>query len=490
MEMNKHWTSPIAVFFIISLFLSCSDNKVKVNEEDRIKPYSNNPFYWQYKGRPILLIGGTWQDNLFNHPVGLKEHLDKLVETGGNYVRNTMSHRNEGNAFAFAEKDGKFDLDQWNEEYWQRFENFLRLTHERDIIVQIEIFDPWDHMADHQTLGGWSKHPFNPSNNINYTAEESHLPISIDYNPGTSPSNHPFYKTVPSLENNQLVLGYQQAYVDKLLSISLNYPNVLYCMQNESGEELAFGDYWTRYIREKAHEANIEIHTTDMRRNNNITANDHAFLYNNPRLYTFIDISQNNSQNIATGQLHWDRIQEVRKILKQHGVRPMNNIKIYSREDGEHVNGPQRLWRVIMGGCASARFHRPHPLEGGPENHYKRSHDGLGLHPQAQKNIASARKFFDALGIFACEPRNDLLGERSENEAYCIAEEGKRYGIYFPSEGSVTLDLTSAEGKWRLRWLNIAESVWLDQESVLQGGNKVQIVTPGIGHCAALILPH
>jgi hypothetical protein len=82
-----------------------------------------------------------------------------------------------------------------------------------------------------------------------------------------------------------------------------------------------------------------------------------------------------------------------------------------------------------------------------------------------------------------------LLGDRSENEAYCIAEEGKRYGVYFPNEGSVTLDLTSAEGKWQLKWLNIAESVWLDQESVLEGGNKVQIITPGIGHCAALILP-
>ena len=25
----------------------------------RIQPYSENPFYWQYKGEPVLLLGGT-----------------------------------------------------------------------------------------------------------------------------------------------------------------------------------------------------------------------------------------------------------------------------------------------------------------------------------------------------------------------------------------------------------------------------------------------
>jgi hypothetical protein len=76
-------------------------------EDVSIRPYVENPFYWQYKGKPVFLLGGTWQDNLFNHPDGLEEHLDKLVACGGNYIRNTMSHRNEGNVFAFAENNGK-----------------------------------------------------------------------------------------------------------------------------------------------------------------------------------------------------------------------------------------------------------------------------------------------------------------------------------------------------------------------------------------------
>jgi len=30
-----------------------------MNDQDRIQPYSGNRFYWQYKGQPVLLLGGS-----------------------------------------------------------------------------------------------------------------------------------------------------------------------------------------------------------------------------------------------------------------------------------------------------------------------------------------------------------------------------------------------------------------------------------------------
>ena len=107
---------------------------------DRIQIYKDNPYYWQYKGKPVLLLGGTQDDNLFQIP-GLEEHLDLLQSVGGNYIRNTMSSRDTGNIWPFyLQADGYYDLDRWNEEYWKRFEKFLILTSERQIIVQIEIW--------------------------------------------------------------------------------------------------------------------------------------------------------------------------------------------------------------------------------------------------------------------------------------------------------------------------------------------------------------
>jgi len=112
------------------------------DDANRIQPWSKNPRYWQYKGQPVLLLGGSKDDSLFQIP-DLKEHLDAIQKAGGNYIRNTMSDRNDKGfeVYPFQRRpDGKYDLDQWNEEYWRRFKNMLRWTAERDIIVQIEVW--------------------------------------------------------------------------------------------------------------------------------------------------------------------------------------------------------------------------------------------------------------------------------------------------------------------------------------------------------------
>lgn len=452
-------------------------------ETDPIQPFSGNPFYWQYKGEPKLLLGGSWQDNLFNHPIGLEHHLDVLAACGGNYLRNTMSHRNVGNVFAYVQKDGKFDLDEFNPEYWQRFENFLRLTKDRDIIVQIEVFDPWDRFADHQSLGGWSKNPFNPDNNINYTSEESGLPTFIDYNPGSTPSDHPFYKTVPALENNELILGYQLAEVDKMLSISLNYPNVLYCLHNETGEELSFGDFFADHLHRRANEAGRKIFVTDMRYDRDIRLADFKYIYDNPQRYNFIDISQNNWQS---GQVHYDRIMYVRRHILEN-PRPINFNKIYSGRGGEHDEAVARFFRIIFSGGASARFHRPHPLED-PSDHYNPSELGLGLSPMAQKYIRSARMLTDKLNLFTMEPRYDLISNLVNTWAYLLAESEKQYAVYFPDGGRATLDMTGEAGQWSFWWLNLKEGSWSQEESFM-AGRRVNIQSPDKGHWAVVLLP-
>jgi len=59
-----------------------------------LRPYTKNPRYWQYNGRPVLLLGGSKDDNLFQIP-DLQAHLDEIRAAGGNYLRNTMSDRND-----------------------------------------------------------------------------------------------------------------------------------------------------------------------------------------------------------------------------------------------------------------------------------------------------------------------------------------------------------------------------------------------------------
>jgi hypothetical protein len=401
-----------------------------------------------------------------------------------------MSHRNLGNVFAYSQgEDGRFDLGRFNDEYWQRFENFLDMCLQRDIIVQIEVWDPWDHYEDHQSFGGWSHHPFNPTNTTAYKAEESGLPTAVDYAPRSEPTEHPFFRTVPALEKNEVVLPYQNAYVDKLLSIVLRYPNVLYCIDNENGEHPEWSDFWADHIRMQAEKAGVSVQVTEMRRLENVRAEDHHHVYDNPERYTFLDISQNNAY-AGLGQGHYDNIMYVREYIADN-PRPINNIKNYGAARHGEEESIARFCRIVFAGSASARFHRPHPLED-PASHEAASEYGLGLSPRAQAVIQSMRKVTDELDLIAIRPHNDLLSDREENEAYLLANAGKQYALYFPQaagDGAVTIDLTETKGQWQLKWINIDQGTWSEKKQNLKGGRKVLIKTPDKGHWSAVILP-
>lgn len=407
---------------------------------DRIDIYQANPRYWQYKGEPIVLIGGSKDDNLFQLP-DLKEHLDLLGSVGGNYVRNTMSARHDKGfeVQAFGQRaDGKYDLDRWNEEYWQRFENLLSLGAERDIIVQIEIWATFDYYRDH-----WDINPFNPKNNVNYSAEETGVPVEVNTHPTRTENN--FFWSVPAERNQQTVLKYQQRFVDKLLSISLKYGNVLYCMDNETSVTPQWGWYWSKYIRAKAKAAGVTVHTTEMWDAWDLANAQHNATFDHPEVYSFVDISQNNHQK---GQAHWDNAQKQRARIAEKR-RPLNCVKIYGADTGRFGNdrdGMERFWRNIMGGLAAARFHRPD--------------SGQGLGANAQANIKSMRMLLDKMHVFTCEPHNDLLSDRKENEAYCLANPERKFAVYFPDGGEVTLDVRDHGKRCQVRWLNIMKSEW------------------------------
>ncbi|MDI6451837.1 hypothetical protein [Anaerobaca lacustris] len=111
-----------------------------------------------------------------------------------------------------------------------------------------------------------------PVDNVNYTAEESGLPVAIDYGAAATPTDHKFFHTVPALENNTMVLRCQQACVDKLLSYSLKHPHVLYCMNNETGEPVAWSDFRARCVRAQAAQAGKRVEVAEMRRHHDISA--------------------------------------------------------------------------------------------------------------------------------------------------------------------------------------------------------------------------
>jgi hypothetical protein len=189
---------PIRFLFLIAA-VSVALNTVSISplsaedkNADCIQPYSKNPRYWQYKGKPVMLLGGSKTDHIFLLD-DLKTHLDEIQAVGANYVRNTMSQR-EGKDLKPHKllPDGKFDLDQWNQEYWKRFENMLKWTAEREIFVQIEVWDRFDY----STLN-WKSSPWNPGNNVNYTYEQTGF--ATEYPKHSGQDLQPFFHSIKGM---------------------------------------------------------------------------------------------------------------------------------------------------------------------------------------------------------------------------------------------------------------------------------------------------
>ena len=485
---------------------------------DRIMPYKNNPFYWQYKGEPLVLIGGTRDHNAFNQPGtehpeiewDLEFSMDRYREAGINFMRNTMTHRDIGNVYPYLRRkdvgydssgdnypdndNSLFDLRQPNPEYWNRFARFLKMAYERNIIVQVEVWDIHDYFRDTHSYwhpyGGWSKNPFNPKNNINYDSGDSGLPESVEMPPARySDKIHPFFHTVPELMNLPLALEYQQRFVDKILDLSLPYPNVVYCVHNETLHAYEFGEYWAGYIQRYAAEAGFTAQVGEMR----FRHYQFARIIDQPELFDFIDISQNTN---FTGDEYWYKLAEIRNRILHTKTRPIQNVKIYGSkiESSWRQNEDETIstfWQLLLGGAASARFHRPPAGIGmvrGETEWSGSDWNGRDWNDLPRSIFKSFHIMRQEIDIFDLEPDTHfrLLANRAPHEAYMAYTPNRQYVLYFPYGGEVLLNMTATDGTFNLQWLNIHKSELTKPETIL-AGEIISLSTPDTSHWLALI---
>jgi len=449
-----------AVCLILILFsMPAAYSAAYADDSGRIAVSEKNSRYWQYRGETLLLLGGSDEDNLFNNPAMMAENLDILKDIGGNYIRSTLSCRDEGNVWPYAKNsDGLYDLERFNPEFWDRLETSIREAEKRAIIVQIEFWATFDYYRDN-----WLVNPFNPKNNINYSTADTKLLEEWNFHPARKPQ--PFVHSIPKVNNDKLLLKYQEAFVRKVLDITLPYGNVLYSLDNETRAPAEWALYWGDFIKNAAKKKGTSLNITEMWDQWDITHKDHEATYLNHGLFSFTDISQNNWQE---GQTHYDRLLWYRDNLAKTpgGMRPMNNVKVYARLSGNRENdysiGIDRWWRNIFAGCASTRFHRPD--------------SGSGLDKDAQTMIRAARVFTSAFDIFICDQRPDVMDNCEENEAYCLAAPGSHYALFFPKGGEVKLYLEGSQCEWNVRWFDI-ETATFGKPTLMAACRSGQAVT-------------
>ena len=468
--------------------------------------------YWQYNGRRVLLLGG-WnhghnpfidhdtdndKDNQgVSSTTQIKQALDDLAAAGGNCLRCVldpgMAAAIQGFDFC-AKSDAGYDLNTMTGPFWRRIELFIAEARKRDIIVQIELWDRFDLIDG--SWGSWPGSPWNPKNNSNYTTVSSGLAESYrsfgDHPFLQGVPGHPIYEkaAAPRKQKYDRVRSFQDRFVDKLLSITLEYPNVLYCMNNETHADPAWGRYWMRFIEARARARGKDVATTDMFDDVFKAQTSRGLTYQlaNRGQYDYIDVSQANSRH--RDQAHWDALQWIAGAAKKTDPPYlMHMTKIYGNDlaldgkpwsrfkPGDTENAIEEWWRNLLVGVAGVRFHRPTA--------------GIGLSTKAKHCIRATRKVETKVRFWDVEPRLDLLTDRQPDEAYLAAHPGHAYILYFTQSGggSVGLKLGGRrDTTFELGWVNVDTGEWGPRTTV-SGGRTVTIDRPNASaHWVATIV--
>lgn len=140
---------------------------------------SGNPHYFSLRGHPTVLItSGEHYGAVLNLDFNYRLYLDTLRADGLNLTRTfSGSYREVPGDFSIAFntlapapgrfiapwrlRDGKFDLEQWNPEYFERLKDFVAQADARGVVVELVLFCPLynDSM--------WTVSPMNAANNVN-----------------------------------------------------------------------------------------------------------------------------------------------------------------------------------------------------------------------------------------------------------------------------------------------------------------------------------
>jgi hypothetical protein len=203
------------------------------NTNTPISRHPDNPHYFIWKGKPLVLITTDQHYGaVINRDFDYISFLDRLREYGMNLTRiypggyvEIKDMYIQGNPLGPApdrfilpwKKSGvegantnlgkyKYDLDQWDNEYFRRLKDFVYQASVRNIIVEIAFFNG---MYDDR----WTMQPLYNTNNIQ----------------GVGEGDFKLFTTMA----DPLLAGYQIEYVKKIASELYKFDNIIYDISDE-----------------------------------------------------------------------------------------------------------------------------------------------------------------------------------------------------------------------------------------------------------------
>lgn len=397
---------------------------------------SNPRYFTDGSGRAIYLTGSHYWPNFVDDgptdpppAFDYEAYLDFLVENQHNFIRLWRAENAKGgelgNNYWFSPMpyqrpgpgkavDGKpkFDLNKFNQAYFDRLRSRVVAARDRGIYVSIMLFDGWSIESKRPDHHPWIGHPYNKSNNINN--------INGDLNNnGNGEETH--WRRIAA------VTALQKAYIRKVIDTVNDLDNVLYEISNESpaGSELWQYDM-IKYI--KGYEAGKpKQHPVGM--TVEYPGGDNAALYASPADWIAPNGDINNPPE-SDGQ-------KVMLFDSDHFCFPCGDR--------------QWAWKGLTRGGNPIHMDHYDGLSTGRGAEAAYGHDNPDI-VSLRLNLGYARSYAKRMNLAAMTPRGDLC-----STDYCLANPvatNAEYLVYLPNGGSATVDLSGASGSLTVEWFN------------------------------------
>jgi len=410
----------------------------------RVHPL-NPRYFTDGTGRAVYLTGShTWsnfKDMGETDPppcFDFEAYLDFLQQRNHNFIRlwtwelTTYTYdgkltyaepfpwRRTGPATAL---DGKprFDLDQFDEAYFDRLRSRVVEAGRRGFYVSIMLFEGHGLHAS-LTPWCWDGHPFNIQNNING--------INGDPN-GDGRGLEIHTLQIPA------VTALQEAYVRKVVDSINDLDNVLYEIANESG---AYSTEWQYHMIRYIHEyekGKLKQHPVGM-------------------TFQWAKEYRGTNQNLFNSPADW--ISPSPDGGYQDDPPAGDGSKVIL-SDTDHLWGiggnVAWIWKSFCRGLNPIfmdPYREPRKKDVREVTWTDHLSETLRLDPRwdpIRRNLGYTLAYANCMNLAAMVPRNDLASTR-----YCLADPGVEYLVYLPDGGDVMVDLSDAKTELAFEWLN------------------------------------
>ncbi len=437
--------------------------------------------HWlQFRGRSILLVGDSitqgWMELGTNFDQ--KAYVDALARRGINvvllwsyigivdqatdprigydapelwpWVRVARASRPGA---VSQSKDGPFDLTRFNDVYFDRLRELIRLADANNIVVVIQIHDGW-------TKTKFAGHPFNIANGGSLTDRTQFVELydydhemALVFDPQwTRPQKHQFYL---------------ERFCERLLQVTADMPNVMFEIFNE-GE-------WYEAQRLRA----FQMHFLDFFKARTAL----PLILNDDHLRTVPGFRNEATADVLSHHTpRWDNLPAARVFFdhysREFAATPLKPLffsePVPSYEGGDAMTEDavlRLLWGTALGGAsvvvqndASFGFDPRSPMAAKAEQRDR----VLDL----EGHVA---RFFNRAGVnFASMTPEGRLAATG----VCLAKVGVEYVVYTSPTRVFTVNLAAAQDTtFRVRWYDPRTGQFYDVAEIT-GGNEAQPFTP------------